>query len=94
MTTKKRRSKKGAQEQAKPKDTLCWHCDQYECPWRQSLKPVDGWETEESCVRMQNGAYLPSWIVISCPLFKREKKYANDSEWEKQQKGVEENAAD
>lgn len=57
--------------------SLCWDCAHATdgvCPWAERGEPVDGWWARSSRVRC--GAkyieYSKSYVVIECPLFKRD----------------------
>lgn len=53
------------------KSQLCWSCKSKNCPWRQSLKPVEGWTAKPTVT--EDG--LKSYCITKCPLYER---------WEKQ----------
>lgn len=55
---------------------LCWSCDRVDCPWRKSLKPVDGWNAERTVT--VDG--LPSYEIYECPLYHKWQRYFD---WEK-----------
>lgn len=52
-------------------DTLCWKCSlagKSICEWDRELKPVPGWEAEETKLWMSGrDKYETSYRVISCP---------------------------
>lgn len=52
-------------------DTLCWECDlvgKRLCEWDRELKPVPGWEAEETRLWVSHqGKYEKSYRVINCP---------------------------
>ncbi len=68
-------------------DSLCWHCDNYGCMWRNFLKPVKGWTAEPKgdAVCVGDGGLrttVKTYKVKECPEFKRTKHYDNDDTWE------------
>lgn len=68
-------------------DSLCWHCDNFYCSWRQGFQPVEGWRAKKGKkaeVHFKNGSTreIQCYIVKECPEFKRTGHYANDEEWE------------
>jgi hypothetical protein len=54
---------------ADTKETLCWRCENYNCSWAKSLKPVEGWKAKPTVV-YDAYANFNSYLVISCPEFK------------------------
>lgn len=56
-------------------ETLCWRCRLVgtgKCSWDRELKPVDGWEAEETKIwNSIKRNYWKSYRVIKCPM-KRE----------------------
>lgn len=53
------------------KQTLCWDCENSwtgDCEWSRHLKPVPGWEAEETKKQTIGKTYC----VIECPKFKRD----------------------
>lgn len=56
------------------KETLCWTCSlvgKSVCNWDRALKPVEGWEAEETKIwYSMKKKYEPSYRVISCPMKK------------------------
>lgn len=61
-------------------ETLCFHCDNFNCNWRKNAKSVPGWNICPTQVKSGKN-YLPSCIVMHCPEFRRQLNYANDDEW-------------
>lgn len=61
-------------------ETLCFHCDNLFCAWRQKESPVNGWKAVPTTVKSGKN-YLPSYIVFACPNFSRQQGYQNDDEW-------------
>lgn len=53
--------------------TLCWNCANAVggCSWSQSFEPVEGWDAVP-CIIRGNGIEVPSFRVLSCPLFERD----------------------
>ncbi len=50
-------------------DTLCWRCENYNCSWAKSFKPVEGWKAKPTVI-YDEYANINSYLVISCPEFK------------------------
>ncbi len=50
---------------------LCWSCDRVDCPWRKSLKPVEGWDAKKA-VTIDG---LQSYEISGCPLYHRWERY-------------------
>lgn len=54
----------------KSRHSLCWACDRPgtgSCSWDKELKPVEGWEAEESVFHGSEDSV--TYHVIRCPLF-------------------------
>lgn len=64
--------------------SLCWDCacatESGTCPWATEFKPVDGWWAKPQTI-WYNASYkdgrrerveIPSYLVIMCPLFRRD----------------------
>lgn len=60
-------------------DTICWECGNTRCSWAKGI-PVEGWTAEQCEYKLQTRKET-SYIVYSCPEFKKEKKKikANDA---------------
>ncbi len=71
----------------KKPETLCFHCDQFFCSWRQYARPVDGWKAVPTKIK-SGKQYADSCIVFRCPKFQRKQGYANDAEWDRIQKAM------
>lgn len=58
------------------KPTLCWNCansvDQDKCPWVRDFTPVPGWDATPTIHAEGGWQEFESYIVHSCPLFKRD----------------------
>lgn len=56
-------------------ETLCWICKKAigGCSWARELKPVKGWEAEETKIQ-EEGYTQRSYHVKSCPEFQPDKK--------------------
>lgn len=56
--------------------TLCWDCANATkegiCEWADGLKPVKGWTAEETVRKEGTEDEMRSFLVISCPKFKRD----------------------
>lgn len=54
-------------------NSLCLDCKKCVglCSWSRCLRPVDGWEAEETVIRNQ-GKTNKGYRVISCPEFEKE----------------------
>lgn len=85
---RKKQEEQQTERKRKPlKDSLCWHCDNFACSWRQGFQPVEGWKakaTKKAEIFLKNGESreVQCYIVQDCPEFKRTGHYANDEEWE------------
>lgn len=64
--------------------TKCWNCKNStgHCPWSKELKPVEGWTTIPTQIynstKNSEQYYYPSYIVIDCPMFKKDKLTIKD----------------
>lgn len=59
----------------KNEDQLCWRCKKATglCPWSHSGEAIEGWKAEKTVIYGGNGrADIPSYRIISCPLFERD----------------------
>lgn len=72
--------------------TICWSCKRAcgGCAWSKKFEPVEGWNAEETLVKnwkywkrrdgvkMSKPEYTKSYVVKSCPLYQRERRFVND----------------
>ncbi len=61
--------RKHKKKDKRTKNTLCWKCLRYNCPWIQNATPIKGWTAEPTVVKNKNGS-MRSYHVIACPLYK------------------------
>lgn len=56
-------------------ETLCWDCQRAigGCSWAHRGKPVEGWKAEPTIIHESDGDF-DSYLVVSCPKFKPDKK--------------------
>lgn len=58
--------------------TICWRCanaDTNGCSWAEKQTPVEGWEAiRRDILNGKRGQYAVGYIVLDCPLFRRNKK--------------------
>ena len=54
------------------KETLCWTCKNAYggCKWSDYFEPVEGWEATKTYIDHED---VESYLVNSCPLYKRDK---------------------
>lgn len=56
--------------------TICWDCANavLGCSWSRSYTPVEGWDAVPTKVHRQEGPPMDSYLVRSCPEFRRDRR--------------------
>jgi len=66
------------EQKKREKPTLCWDCKNAcgGCPWSKHLVPVGGWTAKKTTIRASKTGEerMPSYLVIGCPEFVRDKQ--------------------
>lgn len=72
--------------------SLCWSCQKAYggCPWSAKKAPVKGWRAKKM---FDLGYGRPSYVVLECPLYEKEKFWKGDFDLEDFKPGAERRAA-
>lgn len=54
--------------------SICWDCEHAccGCSWSRRFKPVNGWTAIPTKLKMKGDRTTDTFIVLSCPQFKRD----------------------
>lgn len=65
-------------------ETICWSCAKAggDCSWSLNYKPVEGWQAVRSDVKTGVDDYVESYIVLTCPQYKKERRKKDEKEEE------------